>query len=184
MNPQTWWFVIRASGLVAYTLVSLTVIVGLLLSTRVLGRRPPPPDWVLDWHRFVGGLGLVFTVLHMLSLLIDDYIQFRIVDLFLPFVASWRPGALALGVVAFYMAVAVQLTSLVRHRMPAGWWLRVHQLSVPLFVVATAHLLLAGTDADHPLVLLTVGGLSGAVLLLLWFRLPAPTGTTEPAQRD
>lgn len=183
MNPQTWWFVIRASGLVAYVLVALTVIVGLLLSTRLLGRRPPP-DWMLDWHRFVGGLGLVFTVLHMLSLLIDNYIEFGLVDLFVPFVATWRPGALALGIVAFYMAVAVQVTSLVRHRMSAGWWRRVHQLSVPLFALATAHLLLAGTDANHPLVLLTVGGLSGTVLLLLWFRLPAPIGTTEPARRD
>jgi len=183
MNPQTWWFVIRASGLVAYALVGLTVIVGLLLATRLRGRRPPP-DWMLDWHRFLGGLGLVFTVLHVLSLLIDDYIEFRLVDLFVPFVASWRPGALAVGIVAFYLAVAVQVTSLVRHRMPAGWWRRVHQLSVPLFVLATAHLLLAGSDADHPLVLLTVGGLSGTVLLLLWFRLPAPIGTTEPAQRD
>lgn len=183
MNPQTWWFVIRASGLVAYALVGLTVIVGLLLSTRLLGRRPPP-DWMLDWHRFLGGLGLVFTVLHIVSLLVDDYIEFRLVDLLVPFVATWRPGALALGIVAFYMAVAVQVTSLVRHRMPAGWWRRIHQLSVPLFVLATAHLLLAGTDTDHPLVLLTVGGLSGAVLLLLWFRLPAQIGTTQPARRD
>jgi DMSO/TMAO reductase YedYZ heme-binding membrane subunit len=183
MNPQAWWFVIRASGLLAYVLVGLTVIVGLLLSTRLLGRRPPP-DWMLDWHRFLGGLSLVFTVLHLLSLLIDDYIQFRLVDLFVPFVASWRPVALAIGIVAFYMAVAVQVTSLVRHRMPARWWRRVHQLSVPLFVLATAHLLLAGTDADHPLVLLTVGGLSATIALLLWFWLPAPIGTAEQARRD
>lgn len=181
MNPQTWWFVIRASGLVAYALVGLTVIVGLLLSTRLLGRRPPP-DWMLDWHRFLGGLGLVFTVLHVLSLLLDDYIEFRLIDLFVPFVAGWRPVALALGIVAFYLAVAVQVTSLVRHRMPAGWWRRVHQLSVPVFVLATAHLLLAGTDADHPLVLLTVGGVSATVLLLLWVRLSASVGATEPAR--
>ncbi|MBW3605112.1 MAG: ferric reductase-like transmembrane domain-containing protein [Actinobacteria bacterium] len=183
MNPQTWWFVIRASGLVAYALVGVTVVGGLLLSTRLLGRRPPP-DWMLDWHRFVGGLSLVFTVLHLLSLLIDDYIEFSLVDLFVPFVATWRPVALALGILAFYMAVAVQVTSLVRDRMPAGWWRRVHHLSVPLFVLATAHLLLAGTDAGHPLVLATVGGLSAMIVLLLWFRLPAPIGTAEPARRD
>jgi len=183
MNPQTWWFVIRASGLVAYALVGVTVIVGLLLSTRLQGRRPPP-DWMLDWHRFLGGLGLMFTVLHLLSLLIDDYIEFGLIDLFVPFAATWRPVALAWGVLAFYMAVAVQVTSQVRHRMPARWWRRVHYLSVPLFVLATVHLLLAGTDADHPLVLLMVGGLSATVLLLLWFRLPAPIGIAEPAQRD
>ncbi|HSJ46171.1 MAG TPA: ferric reductase-like transmembrane domain-containing protein [Euzebyales bacterium] len=182
MNPQAWWFVIRASGLVAYALVSVTVIVGLLLSTRLVGRRPPP-DWMLDWHRFVGGLGLVFTGLHLVSLLIDNYIEFSPIDLFVPFVATWRPVALGLGVLAFYMALAVQLTSLVRHRIPAGWWRRFHYLSVPVFVLATVHLLLAGTDATHPLVLLTVGGLSATILLLLWFRLPAPIGTAGSTRR-
>jgi DMSO/TMAO reductase YedYZ heme-binding membrane subunit len=178
MNPQAWWFVVRASGLVAYALVGTTVIVGLLLSTRLLGRRPPP-DWMLDWHRFVGGLGLVFTALHLVGLLLDDYIRFTVVDLLVPFVATWRPVAVAVGIVALYVAVAVQVTSLVRQRMSPRSWRRVHHLSVPLFVLATAHLLLAGTDADHPLVLLTVGGLTATIALLLWFRLPAPIGAAE-----
>lgn len=183
MNPQAWWFVVRASGLVAYALVGATVIVGLLLSTRLLGRRPPP-DWMLDWHRFVAGLGLVFTALHLVGLLLDDYIEFGVVELLVPFVTTWRPTALALGILALYLAVAVQVTSLVRQRMPARWWRRVHHLSVPLFVLATAHLLLAGTDADHPLVLLTVGGLTAAIALLLWFRLPAPVRAAEDARRQ
>ena len=92
--------------------------------------------------------------------------------------------ALALGIVAFYLAVAVQVTSLIRQRMPAGWWRRVHHVSVPPVVGATANLLLAGTDADHPMVLLTVGGLSATIVLLLWFWLPVPLGTTEVARRD
>jgi DMSO/TMAO reductase YedYZ heme-binding membrane subunit len=183
VNPQAWWFVIRASGLVAYALIGVGVIVGLLLSTRRVGRRPPP-DWMLDWHRFLGGLGLVFTALHLVSLLIDDYIEFRVVDLVVPFVTTWRPVALALGILALYMTVAVQVTSLARQRMPLRWWRRIHHLSVPLFVLATAHLLLAGTDADHPLVLLTVGGLSATIALLLWFRLPIPLGTADATRRE
>lgn len=183
MNPQTWWFVVRASGLVAYALLGVTVIVGLLLSTRPLGRRPPP-DWLFDWHGFAGGLSLTFTALHLGSLLLDDYIEFGLLDLLVPFAAAWRPVALALGILALYLAVAVQVTSRLRHRMPAGWWHRIHLLSIPLFFVATAHLLLAGTDADHPLVLLTVGGLSATILLLLGFRLPAPTGAARPAGDD
>jgi hypothetical protein len=53
-----------------------------------------------------------------------------------------------------------------------------------LFLVATAPLLLAGTHAHHPLVLLRVGGLPATTLLLLWFRLPAPTGTARPVGDD
>ena len=169
MNPQTWWFVARATGLVAYLLLSAAVIGGLLLSTRLLGRRPPP-DWMLDWHRFVSGLGVAFTVLHLISLLVDDYIEFRVVDLLVPFVSGWRPVAVAWGVLALYLALAVEVTSLLRQRMSVVWWRRVHYLSLPLFVLATVHLLTAGADAGHPVVLLTVGALSAVVVLLLILR--------------
>ncbi|HSK91026.1 MAG TPA: ferric reductase-like transmembrane domain-containing protein [Euzebyales bacterium] len=171
MNPQTWWFVSRASGLVAYALLGAAVIGGLLLSTRLLGRRPAP-DWVLDWHRFVGGLAVVFTLLHLAALLADDYIEFRVIDLVVPGIAPWRPVALAWGVIGFYLLLAVQLTSLLRERLPATLWRRVHYLSLPLFALATVHTLTAGTDAAHPLVLVLVGGVTAAVLLLLAFRSP------------
>ena len=169
MNPQTWWFVARATGLVAYVLLSVAVIGGLLLSTRLMGRRPPP-DWMLDWHRFVSGLGVIFTALHLVSLLVDDYIEFRLVDLLVPFVSGWRPVPVAWGVLALYLALAVEVTSLLRQRMSLVWWRRVHYLSLPLFVLATVHLLTAGADAGHPAVLLLVGALSAVVLLLLILR--------------
>jgi DMSO/TMAO reductase YedYZ heme-binding membrane subunit len=57
--------------------------------------------------------------------------------------------------------------------MPLVWWRRIHYLSLPLFVLITVHLLTAGEDADHPLVLVLVGGLTATVLLLLALRLPA-----------
>ena len=182
MNPQTWWFVARSTGMVAYVLLSIAVIGGLLLSTSLLGRRPPP-NWMLDWHRFVSGLVVIFTGLHLVSLLVDDYIEFRIVDLLVPFVSGWRPLAVAWGVFALYLALAVEVTSLVRQRMPLVWWRRIHYLSLPLFVLVTAHLLMAGADADHPLVLVAVGGLSATVLLLLALRLP-PVFTAERARDE
>ena len=171
MNPQAWWFVARSTGMIAYVLLSISVIGGLMLSTRLLGRRPPPA-WMLDWHRFVSGLGVVFTGMHLISLLVDDYIEFRVVDLLVPFASGWRPVAVAWGVIALYLALAVEVTSLVRQRMPLVWWRRIHYLSLPLFVLVTIHLLTAGADAGHPLVLVLVGGLSATVLMLLALRLP------------
>ncbi len=173
MNDQTWWFVVRSTGLVAYVLLGVAVIGGLLLSTRLLGRRPPP-DWTLDWHRFVGALAVVFTVVHLLALLADSYIEFGLEDLLVPFVSEWRPVAVGLGVLAFYLVVAVEATSLLRRRLPATLWRRIHYLSVPAFALATVHLLLAGEDASDPGVLVVVGALTGAIALLLAFRLPQP----------
>lgn len=171
MNPQAWWFVARASGLVAYALLACTVVGGLLLSTHLLGRRPAP-DWVLDWHRFVGGLALVFTLVHLTALLIDDYIEFSVLDLLVPGIAPWRPGALAWGVLGLYLLVAVEVTSLLRDRLPRTLWRRIHYLSMPLLLLATIHTLTSGSDARNPAVLMLIGGAAAATVLLLAFRIP------------
>src|SRR4029450_9841691 len=111
MNPQLWWQVTRAGGLVAYGLLAASTIWGLAVSTRLLGRWPTP-GWTLDLHRYLGGLALTFTGIHLAALLLDSYIQFDVLDLLVPFAAAWRPGAVAWGVVAVYLLGAGQGASL------------------------------------------------------------------------
>src|SRR5439155_733185 len=53
------WYTARASGIVAWALLSASVLWGLALSTRALGKRPRP-NWILDLHRFVGGAAVAF----------------------------------------------------------------------------------------------------------------------------
>lgn len=166
---QTWWFVARSTGLVAYVLLAVTVIGGLVLSSRLL--RRPPSNALLDWHRFVGGLSVVFTGVHLLAIYADSYVEFGLADLFVPFLSSWRPLPVALGIVALYLVLAVELTSLLRRRLRPGLWRLIHQLSLPAFLLVTAHLLLAGTDASNPVVLVVVGALLAATAVLLALRL-------------
>jgi DMSO/TMAO reductase YedYZ heme-binding membrane subunit len=166
---MTWWYVVRASGLVAYALLTATVVGGLLLSTRALQRRASPA-WLLDWHRFVGGLAVVATLLHVAAVRFDDYIEFAVVDLVVPFASPWRPTSLAFGIVGLYLILAIELTSLARRRMPQHWWRRAHRLALPALAASTVHLLMAGEDADEPAVMLAVGGGIGITLVLavLW----------------
>ena len=68
--------------------------------------------------------------------------------------------AVAWGVVAGYLLLAVELTSLARARLPKRAWRRVHTASFVLFVMATVHGLSAGTDVRSTagrLVVLGVG---------------------------
>lgn len=149
MSEQIWWYTARASGLVAWALVTTSVILGLWISLR-LTRQRPRPAWTLDLHRFVGGLSVAFTGFHLAGLVLDSYVTFGLRDLLVPGASSWRPGAVALGVVGLYLLLSIEVTSLFMRRIPRRWWRAVHMSSYALFVLATAHMFSAGADASNP----------------------------------
>ena len=101
-----------------------------------MGSKPKGP-WLLDLHRWLGGLAVVFTVAHVGGLIADSYVSFDLVDALVPFAASWRPGAVAWGVLALWVMVAIEVTSLLMRRLPKRVWRAVHLSSYLLAVAAT-----------------------------------------------
>lgn len=164
-DPRLIWYVARATGLVAWALSAATVLWGLALSTRALGRRPRAA-WLADLHRYLGGLTVIFTTLHIAGLALDDYVQFTLADLFLPLATDWRPVAVAWGIASLYLLLAIEVTSLLRRHIPTTLWRRVHQASFVLFTTATIHLLTAGTDATEPWLRWTVMATVAATVYL------------------
>lgn len=193
------WYVARAAGLTAWSLASAAVIWGLLISSRAsaFGRRPRPA-WTLDLHRYLGGLAAVFTVVHVIAILADQWLHLGVIAALVPFASHWRPSAVAWGVVAMYLLVAVELTSLVRAQLPRRVWRAVHFASFPLFVTATAHAFTAGSDTGSLLfvvaataVILVITGLTGLRIRQAVTapadrpprpRVPASAGTDGPLQ--
>jgi predicted ferric reductase len=145
MNEQLWWYMARSGGIVAWALLAASVLWGLALSTKVL-RGKPRPNWILDLHRFLGGLALLFTGIHVGALVADSYVHFGLSEVLVPFASAWHPVAVAWGVIALYLLIAVELTSLARKRISKRMWRLTHYLSFPLFVLTTGHALSAGTD--------------------------------------
>lgn len=148
MNEQIWWYVARSGGIIAWVLVTLSVLWGLALSTKVLGKRGAPA-WLLDIHRWFAALSLVFTAIHMLALVADSYVYFSWSELFVPMASSYQPGGVAWGIVAFYLLVAIEITSLLMRRIPRKLWRNIHFTSFGLFGFATLHGQQAGTDATN-----------------------------------
>ena len=144
------WYAARAAGLVSWALLAAATLWGLALSTRALGPRPRP-NWLLDLHRWLGGTALAFTGVHVIALLLDQYVHFGLVQILVPFASTWHPAAVAWGVVSLYLLIAVELTSLARARISKRTWRRVHTASFVLFVTATVHGLASGTDMRSPL---------------------------------
>jgi predicted ferric reductase len=149
MNEQIWWYLARASGMVAWLFLAVAVIWGLLLSTRLLQERRRPA-WLLALHRWLGGLAVTFTGIHLAGLVADTYEHFGFREIAIPFASEWRPEAVAWGVVGLYLLVAVQVTSLMMRHLPRQLWKGVHYLSFLLFFVASMHAAAAGTDASTP----------------------------------
>lgn len=175
MNSQLWWYLARSGGIVAWALLAGSVMWGLALSTKVLRGRPRP-NWILDLHRFLGGLALVFTGVHVLSLVLDSYVHFGPVEVLVPFTGTWHPVAVAWGVIGLYLLLAVELTSLVRKRISKRLWRSTHYLSFPLFLLTTVHALAAGTDRGAVLLRATVVVAGAVVIMMLFVRLTTNDG--------
>ena len=170
MTSQITWYAARASGIVAWALAAASVVWGLALSTRALGRTPRPA-WLFDLHRFLGGIALAFTAVHVGAILLDTYVHFTIVSVLVPFTATWHPVAVAWGIAAFYLLLAVELTSLARAHVPRRLWRRVHFGSFALFGASTIHALTAGTDASSTVFRLAIAATWALVVALTTVRL-------------
>src|SRR5512141_1494812 len=71
-EPKAYWYLSRASALVAYGLVWVSVALGLMVTNR-LARIWPGGPAAADVHEFASLLGLAVGLFHALVLLGDKY---------------------------------------------------------------------------------------------------------------
>ncbi len=175
-KDPTFWLLARASGLTAYLLLTLSVLAGLALKSRVL--HSVRPAAVADTHRFLAVLGLGAIALHGVSLLLDTTVHLTPLALLVPGASSYRPLATGIGVLAAELMLVVYASFSLRKRIGVRNWRRLHWATYAIFAAATAHGLAAGTDASRPWVfpiyLAAVGSVTAAVT---WRALAAPATT-------
>ena len=140
-----WWYLARASGIVAWVLLVASLVWGVLLATRVL-KPHDRPAWLLDLHRWLGGLAMAMVGLHIGSLIGDSFVHFGLADVLVPFASGWRPAPVALGVLSLYLLAAVEVTSLAMRKLSRRAWRGVHLTSYGLVWLVSLHAGLAGTD--------------------------------------
>lgn len=145
MSSDVWLHAARAGGIVAWLLLTLNVVWGLVHSTRIVGGRLAPAWWN-DLHRFFAGLAVAFALVHVLALVVDDHYDIGPVQLVVP-LSTASPPKVAWGVVVLHLLVAVEVTSLLMRHVPRRVWRAVHHLTTPAYVLATYHGIELGTDA-------------------------------------
>ncbi len=183
MNSQVWWFVSRSSGMIAWALLSLSVCWGLFISTKAVAKASSPA-WLLDLHRFLGGIAVVFTGIHLIGLVADTYVTFGWAETFVPMASTWKPGPVAFGIVGFYLLLAIELTSLAMKRLPRRLWRWVHFTSLPLYFVATYHSITAGTDSENQWFrIVALASINIVMFLTVVLILAARKSKIQPARR-
>lgn len=166
-DPHIWWYVTRASALIGWVLLTVTVLWGILLSTRVL-RKIDNPSWLQDLHRYLAGLALVMIVVHMVSLMLDGWLQFTVAETLIPFATDFKSTSIALGIIAFYLLLAVQLTAIFMNRLPRAFWKSIHYASYVVLLFVALHAGWTGTDVTtwwyRILALILIGSATIAVI--------------------
>jgi predicted ferric reductase len=142
------WYLPRASGVVAYLLLWGSVLLGLIITSR-LTRLWPGGQEAVAVHHFVGLLVLSMVAVHVLMLRGDRYIAYPWLELLLPFAAGrYRRLWVGLGQVGASLAAVVALSFYIRRAIGSRTWRLVHYSSFVVYLLVLAHGLGAGTDAN------------------------------------
>jgi len=182
------WYVTRASGLVAAILLVLLMITGIAMFTGY-GFKIMEPIKAWANHRTIGIAFCVAVAIHVLSLLLDKFVSFNIVQVLVPFASNYKPikllgisvGSLgvALGVAAIYLLIAIMITSIksIMSGSPRFWkW--VHLLSYALMAMIFFHAIMIGTDLHAGIWRLTWIGLAVIIVGFVGLRLRS-TGSLD-----
>jgi len=142
-----WWLVSRASGILALGLVSLSVLIGLTMATKIL-RRPGMGRKLVRLHEHVALVGMVAIAIHGLALLGDPWLHPGVRGLTVPFTMSYRPLFTGLGVIGGYLAALLGLSFYARRRIGVRLWRKLHRATVLVWVLGVVHTVGAGSDAS------------------------------------
>lgn len=145
-STHAYWFISRSSGIVAYVLITASVLWGLVQSGGLFRPRAAPL-LVLGLHSFLSWLGLGLAVLHGAILLGDSYMPFDLVQIAIPFTSAYRPVPVGLGVAGFYLMLLLSVSFYARRYIGQKNFRLLHYASFLAFVLVTLHGVLAGTDS-------------------------------------
>ena len=172
-HDPTFWLLARASGLTAYAVLTLSVLAGLVLKSRPFARLKPAV--VTEIHRTLALTGVGALVLHGLSLVLDSTVKVSLLALVVPGLVSYRPAAVATGVLAAWLLAAITASFWLRKRIGIRTWRRLHWLTYLLFAAATLHGIAAGTDTSRSWAAgLYLGSLAAVTAATAWRALVPP----------
>jgi predicted ferric reductase len=150
------WYIGRASGILAFILLTLVVVNGLLMTTRLVFRLLPPA-LNYEMHRFFAWMAFFAVIGHFASFTFDQYFRLSLFEGLVPFAIMRdfpsRLGfdlrwAIGIGTIAFYGIAALLISSELKGRfLSLKKWRALHYSSFLTYLMFLGHGFFAGTDS-------------------------------------
>lgn len=182
------WYLGRATGIVAFVLLTLGMCFGLIVSSRTM-RSAFAPATSLETHRFISFLALAFVALHFSSFFFDDFMKITGAEAFVPFLLerSFKSAggydvgvSVAWGIMALYGIIILVLTSEFRSKIPIRIWRATHYISFVTYILFLVHGFASGTDSGQWWMQVIYVGSLMSVLILVAVRIKYRNAPFKP----
>jgi len=170
VGGRAMWYLTRGTGMMAYLLLTISVLLGILEVNR--WQSPRWPRFVTaGLHRRVSLLSVAFVAVHVATTVVDGFAPIGWLDAVIPFRSPYRPVWLGLGAVAVDLLLALVVTSLLRGRLGYRAFRAVHWAAYACWPVAVVHGLGTGTDTPQAWAIAVNGICLAAIVAAVWWRL-------------
>lgn len=170
-EPKAYWYLSRSSALVAYGLLWMAMVFGLLMTNR-MSRVWPGGPVAFDLHQHASLLGLAFALFHALILMGDRYIQADLRQILIPFAYDgYNPLWVGLGQVGIYLMAIIGFSFYIKGAIGRTAWRAIHFISFVMFGLALAHGVWSGSDSELPWIQGMYWFTGGSVLFLTAYRI-------------
>lgn len=170
-TDKHFWYLSRASGVIAYTLFWLAVIFGLLLSTR-LGKHFNAAR-VFALHQYLSLIAVGFAAFHAGILLADNFLNLNLWQILLPFGFQTERVGVALGQLGFWLLFICAFSFYIKQYIGQSAWRWLHFLTFLAYMGISIHVFMVGSDSRVLALLFFYAGSQTLVFLLIAYRLYA-----------
>lgn len=170
-TDKHFWYLSRASGVIAYTLFWVAVVFGLLLSTRLCKYFNAAKVFAL--HQYLSLLAVGFAAFHALILLADNYLNLNIWQILLPLGFQTDRIGVALGQLGFWFLFISAFSFYFKKYIGQSAWRWLHFLTFLAYMGISIHVFMVGSDSRELALLLFYAASQTVVFLLIAHRLYA-----------
>lgn len=142
------WYISRASGLISFYLLYLSIFFGLILRMDFF-KKIFSSAFSFKAHSLFSINALLFALLHGIILIFDKTFKFDIASVFLLSRSPYEKEFVNLGIISMYLMIILIATSYLRKFISYKIWRSIHFLNVALYIIAIMHALNLGTDLKN-----------------------------------